>query len=67
MVGARGVDLGPFVIEAVQEKLLHSEHTNPITFGNKVHSGWIPPEVAGVPRTDGVAWSELEGCVFLEE
>jgi len=60
LVEASGVELDAFVIEAVQERLLHPTQLSHGTLGERIKNGWVPPTVRGTARPDGVPWSEIE-------
>jgi hypothetical protein len=62
-VEAAGADLDSFVLDAVEEKLLHPNVLAARTLSELMSSGWVPPTVVGSQRADGRAWSEIEAPV----
>jgi len=61
-VEAAGVDLGPYAIEAIEQRLSREVMAGPQTLEELLAHGWKPPTVKGRRRKDGLPWSEIEAA-----
>ena len=61
-VQASGADLSSYAVDAIKQKLTRESGSTPESLQSRLAKGWSLPTVKGKPRTDGVAWSEVEAA-----